>query len=337
MVPQTMAVLNVLCVSTEDFARNLGKRTDDRDVESYIHKEMRNEQTDALTFLRPRKHPERIRPLLAALDIADAGVIQVQRIDATLGEVLVASAVAGLRNGVVVIDPDEGGWVDPNQLNTIIKQAGLEGWTIMSTADVHSIRDYAWETLDRIRHDSSNSIEAPLAIPVDQHFSVKGVGLVAIGTVQTGVVNKHDNLLTAPGKDTGVVRSLQVMDVDVDVASAGDRVGVALRNMKENALSRGTILTTPENIEHISVHSSSSIKIETAPFQKRSIEEGTVVHASIDLQFVVGRCKEAGERIHIDWDAPLLIRNGASRRLILSQLDAGSMRILGHVTDIQSN
>ena len=322
-----MAVLNVLCVSTEDFARNLGKRTDDRDVESYIYKEIRNEQSDALTFLRPRKHPERIRPLLAALDIADAGIIQVQRIDATLGEVLVASAVAGLRNGIVVIEPEEGGWVDPDQLSTIIKQAGLNGWTIMSTVDF----------LDTKRKNSVNSTKAPLAIPVDQNFSVKGVGLVAIGTVQTGVVNKHDNLVTAPGKDTGVVRSLQVMDDDVDVASAGDRVGVAIRNMKENALSRGTILTRPEDIEHIMVHSCSSIQIETAPFQKRSIEQGTVVHASIDLQFVVGRCKEVGERIHIDWDAPLLIRNGASRRLILSQLDAGSMRILGHVTDIQAN
>ncbi|MAP42830.1 MAG: hypothetical protein CL981_03785 [Euryarchaeota archaeon] len=332
-----MAVLNVLCVSTEDFARNLGKRTDDRDVESYIYKEIRNEQSDALTFLRPRKHPERIRPLLAALDIADAGIIQVQRIDATLGEVLVASAVAGLRNGIVVIEPEEGGWVDPDQLSTIIKQAGLNGWTIMSTVDVHAIRDYAWNILDTKRKNSVNSTKAPLAIPVDQNFSVKGVGLVAIGTVQTGVVNKHDNLVTAPGKDTGVVRSLQVMDDDVDVASAGDRVGVAIRNMKENALSRGTILTRPEDIEHIMVHSSSSIQIETAPFQKRSIEQGTVVHASIDLQFVVGRCKEVGERIHIDWDAPLLIRNGASRRLILSQLDAGSMRILGHVTDIQAN
>ena len=48
-----MAVLNVLCVSTEDFARNLGKRTDDRDVESYIYKEIRNEQSDADI---PRKH-----------------------------------------------------------------------------------------------------------------------------------------------------------------------------------------------------------------------------------------------------------------------------------------
>ena len=325
------------CVSTEYFARNLGKRTDDRDVESYIYKEIRNEQSDALTFLRPRKHPERIRPLLAALDIADAGIIQVQRIDATLGEVLVASAVAGLRNGIVVIEPEEGGWVDPDQLSTIIKQAGLNGWTIMSTVDVHAIRDYAWNFLDTKRKNSVNSTKAPLAIPVDQNFSVKGVGLVAIGTVQTGVVNKHDNLVTAPGKDTGVVRSLQVMDDDVDVASAGDRVGVAIRNMKENALSRGTILTRPEDIEHIMVHSCSSIQIETAPFQKRSIEQGTVVHASIDLQFVVGRCKEVGERIHIDWDAPLLIRNGASRRLILSQLDAGSMRILGHVTDIQAN
>tara|TARA_B100000579_G_scaffold428637_1_gene439137 strand:+ start:393 stop:1391 length:999 start_codon:yes stop_codon:yes gene_type:complete len=331
-----MAVLNVLCVSTEDFARNLGKRTDDRDVESYIHKEMRNEQQDALTFLRPRKHPERIRPLLAALDISDAGVIQVQRIDSSLGEVLVATSVAGLRNGTVVIDPEEGEWVDPDQLSTIIKQAGLEGWKIMSTVDVHAIREQAWETLDKKQKDSANSTDAPLAIPVDQNFSVKGVGLVAIGTVQTGVVNKHDNLVTAPGGDTGVVRSLQVMDVDVDTASEGDRVGVALRNMKENALSRGIILTRPEDVGHIEVHSSSSIQIERAPFQKRSIEEGTVIHASVDLQFVVGRCKEVGERIHINWDAPILVRTGASRRLILSQLDAGSMRILGHATNIQS-
>ncbi len=332
-----MAVLNVLCVSTEDFARNLGKRTDDRDVESYIYKEIRNEQSDALTFLRPRKHPERIRPLLAALDIADAGIIQVQRIDAALGEVLVACAVSGLRNGAVVIDPEDGGWVDSDQLSTIIKQAGLDQWEIMSTVDVHAIRDYAWETLNTIRDDSKNLVDDSLAIPVDQNFSVKGVGLVAIGVVQTGIVNKHDDLVAIPGEYTGVVRSLQVMDVDVDVASAGDRVGIALRNIKENALSRGTILTRPEDIEHITIHSSSSIRVETAPFQKRSIEEGTVVHASIDLQFVVGRCKSVGERIHIDWDAPLLIRNKASRRLILSQLDAGSMRILGHAIDIQAN
>ena len=50
-----MSVLNVLCFSNEDFAKELGKRTDDRDVESYVFKQERGDSQDALTFFTSTK------------------------------------------------------------------------------------------------------------------------------------------------------------------------------------------------------------------------------------------------------------------------------------------
>ena len=91
------------------------------------------------------------------------------------------------------------------------------------------------------------------------------MGLVAIGYVQTGSVNKHDEVLILPANEKGVVRSLQVMDDDVDVAKAGDRVGVALRNLREEALHRGCMITHPDS-EVMIRHDKSSLKIKVAPF-----------------------------------------------------------------------
>ena len=331
-----MSVLNILCFSEESFARELGKRTDDRDVESYIFKEQRGGSQDALTFLRPRKHPERLRPLLASLDIADAAIIEIQRVDASLGEVLVASSVAGIERGLVVINPEEGGWVDPEQVNKILIQAGLQSWKINEKFDPHQIKEIAWEFLDDLAEVRSERSSKKSCVPVDQHFNVKGVGLVAIGTVQSGSINKHDNILVTPGGYSGVIRSLQVMDVDVDVANSGDRVGVAIRNMKDGALERGVLLSVNGDEVMFETHNSSSLEFVRAPFQKREIEVGMVIHASTDLQFVVGRVKDIeNQKIIIEWDSPLTIRSESDRRLILSQLDSVPMRILGHANNMK--
>ncbi len=333
-----MSVLNVLCFSDEDFARELGKRTDDRDVESYVFKEKRGDSQDALTFLRPRKHPERLRPLLASLDIVDSAIIQVRKVDASLGEVLVAASVAGIERGVAVISAEEGGWVDPDQVGKILKQAGLSAWQIMEKFDPHAVKDVAWEFLDELSDIRLNRSAKKSCVPVDQHFNVKGVGLVAIGTVQSGSLQKHDNILVTPGGHAGVVRSLQVMDVDVEQANSGDRVGIAIRNMKDGSLERGALISVKGHENMLETHDSSSFELIQAPFQKREIEIGMVIHASIDLQFVVGRVSAIdNKRVSVEWDSPLTIRNDSDRRLILSQLDSVPMRILGHGIEIKKN
>ena len=329
-----MSVLNVALIGSEDLARRMGKRGDVRDVESYVYKEGSGEEARVLSFLRPLKHPEKLRPLLSVLDVARAGLIEIKQIDSTLGESLVALGCSRIEHGHVVITNDQGSWVDPSQVEVLLKQAGLEGWKIHEgDLDEHSLRDelFEFQKISSIEIDNSDS---PLILPVDQHFNVKGVGLVAIGYVQSGSVSKHDEVEVFPAGEVGIVRSLQVMDDDVDLAVAGDRVGVALRNLRESSLHRGCMICEPGKSALVR-NGSSTIRVKMAPFQKRVFSEGDVIHAASDLQFVVGRVTHVGEEsISVDWDSPLWIRSDGSSEVVLVQLDAMPMRIMGSAREI---
>ena len=88
-----MPVLNVAFVGSEELARSLAKKGDVRDIESYVFKEVKDGETRILSLLRPLRHPERLRPLLSVLNVAKAGVVEIKKVDAALGEVLVATVV----------------------------------------------------------------------------------------------------------------------------------------------------------------------------------------------------------------------------------------------------
>ena len=326
-----MPVLNIAFYGTEDLARSLAKKGDVRDIESYVHKEEREGETCVLSLLRPLRHPERLRPLLSVLNVAKAGIIEITKIDAALGEVCVAFGAAGIRRGHAIIRPEEGGWVDEDQAKVILSQAGLADWTLHSSMpDEHELRESLFEWLD---HSGS---DAPLVIPVDQHFNVKGVGLVAIGYVQAGSISKHDEIQVLPAGDSGIARSLQVMDDDVDNARLGDRVGVAIRNMREEALHRGCVIAHPDS-GALTRHDKSTFTLAKAPFQKRELSAGDVVHVAFDLQFTVGRITAAdGDAFTVEWESPVWIREGAAEPVMIAQLDAGNMRMMGVANNIQT-
>lgn len=330
---QIMPVLNVAFVGSEELARKLAKSNDVRDIESYVHKEDREGETCVLSLLRPLRHPERLRPLLSVLNVAEVGVVEINNVDAALGEILVSFGAAGVERGMAIINPSEGNWVDSEQVNMILSQAGLETWKLYeSVPESHDIREELYQHMDVI---GSKINSTKMVLPVDQHFNVKGVGLVAIGYVQSGTVSKHDEVLILPANETGVVRSLQVMDDDVDSAVTGDRVGVALRNLREEALHRGCMIIHPES-QSLIRHDNSKIRMKNAPFQKRQLANEDVIHAAVDLQFVVGRIKQVdGEIISVEWESPLWIRAEGSPEILITQLDAMPMRIIGRVESIE--
>ena len=331
-----MPVLNVAFVGSADTARSIAKLSDTRDLESYVHKIIEGDSVRVLSLLRPHRHPERLRPLLSVLNVARCGVVEIKRVDAALGEVLVAFGCAGISHGHLIIAPQKDEWVDPEQVRVIQKQAGLGGWTLHEQPpDEHSLRDALFE----LQAEIPDADEQPLVIPIDQHFNVKGVGIVAIGYVQSGKIAKHDDLLVLPAGQNGITRSLQVMDDDVEEALSGDRVGVALRNLREDALTRGGILVKPNSSggfeETLVRHDGSNLSLNTAPFQQRNLDVGDVIHGAVDLQFVVGRVESVeGDDISVTWDQPLWLRRVEPPRLILAQLDC-PMRVLGWAENCQ--
>ncbi|MEZ8032430.1 MAG: hypothetical protein QMC44_02115 [Candidatus Poseidoniaceae archaeon] len=333
-----MPVLNIAMIGTDELAREIAKATDQRDVHTYVYKEPGQDGPRILSIIRPAKYPERLRPFLNALSAARVGLLEVTGIDATLGESLVAFASANITEGIAVINAPQGEWVDEDQVKMLFKQAGLGKWTFGSTDGIQ-LRTTFYQHMDDMSEVLSLNAAAPLVIPIDQHFNVKGIGLVAIGYVQSGTVNVHDELVLLPANGTGNAKSLQVMDDDVAAAVAGDRVGLALRNAKEDHLGSGTLLVRPaveDKKTNTSVplaviaHERSIMKLSRSPFQKRILAEGDVVHASVDLQFVVGRVGTVnGEEMEVVWEAPLFIRRENPEATLIAQLDS-KPRIMGN-------
>ena len=320
-----MPVLNVAFIGSENLARSIAKKGDIRDIESYVFKEERNGIIQIISLLRPLKHPEKIRPLLSVLNVAKVGIIEVSKVDASLGEICVSFGCAGIKKGLVIINPEVGGRIDPEQVKMIIQQSGLDDWDLYENVpDEHDIREKLFGLMD----ENTENDEA-LIIPVDQYFNVKGVGLVAIGYVQSGLVSKHDSIQVLPVGESGIVRSLQVMDDDVDVAISGDRVGLAIRNLREEALHRGCMVTHVDS-EALVKNTSSTFQIKKAPFQKRELEVGDVIHAAVDMQFIVGRItNKESTNLTVEWEIPLWTRLIDSPPIIITQLDATPMRIIG--------
>ena len=331
-----MTVLNVAFVGTQEYARRIAKLNDTRDIESYVFKVVEDSLTKVISLLRPLRHPEKLRPLLSVLNVARCGIVEIERIDASIGEILVAFGCAGIEHGHIILRPEEGEWIDPDQIQVIQQQAGLSSWELHTVPpDEHEMRTLLLELLDDLEDQSKKN----LVIPVDQYFNVKGVGLVAIGYVQSGSVNKHDKLIALPTMELGTVRSLQVMDDDVDIATAGDRVGVAMRDMRQEALERGSLLVKPDGDSNNSTmvgHEKSRIILESAPFQQKSLEVGDVIHAAADLQFVVGRVEAIGDDgLDISWEQPLFIRSNMQSRVLINQLDL-NMRVIGYSDNLSS-
>ena len=320
-----MSVLNILFVGSDEVARSIAKKSDSRDVDNYIYKDLKEGGLfSTISILRPNNYPDKPKPFFTSLTVSDFGIIEVNKVDSSFGEVIVSMGSAGIENGLIIINPSDGEWVDDSQVKALLQQAGLSNWEFIENDGI-LIREKLVDVLNQIKPNEDEGF----VVAVDQAFTVKGVGLVAIGHVQSGRVNKHDELILAGSEGNAIARSLQVMDLDVDVANVGDRVGLAMRTagpFREDLLGKGSILA--DSNERFVVESKSKFELNKAAFQKNDLSKGDVVHLCCDLQFVVGRISEVNDYVHIDWDFPIVLNKSSKRNPLIVQLEA-TPRIMG--------
>lgn len=320
-----MSVLNILFVGSDEVARSIAKKSDSRDVDNYIYKDLKDDGLfSTISIIRPNSYPDKPKPFFTSLTVSDFGIVEVNKVDSTFGEVIVSMASAGIKEGLVILNASEEEWVDDSQVKSLLEQAGLSKWNFIENDGI-LIREKLIEVLNQIQTNDDDGF----VVAVDQAFTVKGVGLVAVGHVQSGKVNKHDELILAGSEGNAIARSLQVMDLDVDVANVGDRVGLAMRTVgpfREDLLGKGSILA--DSNERFTVESKSNFKLVKAAFQKNNLAKGDVVHFCSDLQFAVGRISKVNDSIHIDWDFPIVLNGASNRNPLIVQLEA-TPRIMG--------
>jgi elongation factor Tu len=92
--------------------------------------------------------------------------------------------------------------------------------------------------------------DKPFLMPVEDVFSITGRGTVATGRIERGVVKVGDKVERVGIRDTKdtVVTGVEMFRKLLDVAEAGDNVGLLLRGLEKEDVERGMVLAAPKSI-----------------------------------------------------------------------------------------
>jgi selenocysteine-specific elongation factor len=93
----------------------------------------------------------------------------------------------------------------------------------------------------------------PARLHVDRAFTVAGRGTVVTGTLWSGSIQRGDLLDLLPGERRIRVRGVQVHDVEVQAAAAGQRVAVNLTGLRAREVARGDALAAPGTLRETRV------------------------------------------------------------------------------------
>src|SRR5512133_3659818 len=153
----------------------------------------------------------------------------------------------GVERGVVAVTKADA--VDAETLELALAEA----CELVPDTDVVAVSAKTGEGLDELRKALARAAAAVPACPsetharlyVDRAFTIPGAGTVVTGTLRSGSIAGGDELRVEPSGLRTRARSVQVHDVQVERAEAGQRVAVNLPGISRSQLQRGDVLVEP--------------------------------------------------------------------------------------------
>ena len=83
--------------------------------------------------------------------------------------------------------------------------------------------------------------DRPLRIPVQEVYSIRGVGTTPVGKVETGELKPGDDIIFMPSEQQGKVNSIETHYTKIDKASPGDNIGFNVKGIPRDKLRRGEV------------------------------------------------------------------------------------------------
>jgi len=90
-------------------------------------------------------------------------------------------------------------------------------------------------------------VDKPLRLPVQDVYSITGVGTVPVGRVETGILRVGDKVLFCPSMVQGEVKSIEMHHEPYQEARPGDNIGFNVRGVDKKDIKRGDVVTHPDN------------------------------------------------------------------------------------------
>jgi len=96
------------------------------------------------------------------------------------------------------------------------------------------------EALDTLP-EMSPPTDAPLRLPIQDVYTISGIGTVPVGRVETGILKVGDRVTFMPSDVTGEVKTIEMHHEEVDEARPGDNVGFNVRGVGKDDIRRGDV------------------------------------------------------------------------------------------------
>jgi selenocysteine-specific translation elongation factor len=316
-----MGNITVAVLGAVGYAGGIGKKGTSTDISLYDLK--KGEAT--ITMIEPTRYPERLAPLFYACALATKAIVVVDALNAEFGEQLVMLQCSGIKSGYFVLR----NYIPKEKIEPLIKGTPIEGFEFVND-DTNALREKLLAEAVQVKPIEGQAIGT---VPVDHAFNVKGVGVVVLGIVVNGTVEKHAKLKALPSSKIAEVRSIQKHDDEFETASFGDRVGFALKNVEVEDVDRGVVLTNDPAVK-------TSNKLETTAalvkYWQTPIKTGMVMHVGHWAQFVTAKVEGASEggdfrkpTLTLALDKPLVYRAGD--KAVLMYLEGAKLRVAGTI------
>ena len=300
-----MRSINFVVLGEQTIANDFGKKGTVTDLTVYDRKE-----SDIIrTWVVPNGFPEKIQPLLQAINISEYVIFYVASLDRYTGEQILALDMLKKKDGIISHSYE----VDENRLNSMIKGTVLQNYKRVNSPDIKE----ELAKLPPILKDGS------VQIVVDHCFDVKGVGTVVLGKVLQGTVNQYDNLMHLPSGADVMVKSIQMHDDDVKQAVCPARVGLSLKGIKPDEVGRGDIITSDKSLE---VKSEIEFDFKQSPFYKGEVSVNQMCLVSVGLQIKAAKFSSVSP-VKLTLDKPIICRKNDI--CLLVKPESTTIRVIG--------
>jgi len=289
----------------QDIAAGFGKKGTVTDISLYDRKE-----SDVIkTWVTPNGFPEKIQPLLQAINLAEYVIFFVDKLDKFTGEQIIALDSLKKEQGILSHSFE----VDESKLDSMIKGTVIENYAKVD-------HDKIKEEIDKIGPIIK---EGPSEMVVDHCFDVKGVGTVILGKVTVGKIKQYDNLKVYPSGSDVLIKSIQMHDDPVTESICPSRVGLAVKGVKPDEVGRGDIISQEDTVL---VNSNIELEFTKSPFYKNEISEGQMCLVSVGLQIKAAKFSSITP-LKLAFEKPIAYHTGDIA--VILKPESTTIRILG--------
>ncbi|MFH0961449.1 MAG: translation elongation factor EF-1 subunit alpha [archaeon] len=90
-------------------------------------------------------------------------------------------------------------------------------------------------------------VDKPLRLPIQEAYTITGIGTVPVGRVETGRLKPNDTVVFMPSGLKAEVKSIEMHHEQLTEALPGDNIGFSVKGIGKNDVHRGDVVGSPNN------------------------------------------------------------------------------------------